>query len=113
MATVVLVFCCTNVASSTSDAALVIFASVRSGAISETAETNVVLPTPKPPEMTTFAETGRVLAVADAIEQPPHNCDVVISCGLEDFKGAFAPEIGHEYTGDAEWHRTLRRNFGD
>ena len=36
--------------------ALVTIASVRSGMISETAPTNVVLPTPKPPEMTIFVE---------------------------------------------------------
>jgi hypothetical protein len=31
-------------------------ASVRRGMISETAPTNVVLPTPKPPEMTIFVD---------------------------------------------------------
>jgi hypothetical protein len=36
--------------------ALVTSASVRSGMISETAPTNVVLPAPKPPEMTIFVD---------------------------------------------------------
>ena len=36
--------------------ALVTRASVRSGMISDTAPTNVVLPTPKPPEMTIFVD---------------------------------------------------------
>src|SRR6056297_3609806 len=39
-----------------SDAAEVIVSSVRSGGISETAPTNVVLPTPKPPEITNLAD---------------------------------------------------------
>ena len=38
--------------------ALVTMASVRSGMISETAPTNVVLPAPNPPEMTIFVDAG-------------------------------------------------------
>src|SRR5690606_19022973 len=41
--------------------ALVITASVVSGVISETAPTRVVLPTPKPPAMTIFAEVRPAL----------------------------------------------------
>ena len=55
IATVVDVFVSTAPASSLA-AAAVIDASVDSGLISETAPTNVVLPTPKPPAMTIFAD---------------------------------------------------------
>jgi len=41
---------------------LVTNASVRSGMISETAPTNVVLPAPNPPEMTIFVEAAARLA---------------------------------------------------
>ncbi len=56
MATVVVVLSPVWVRSSMPAEADVITASVRSGLISETAPTNVVLPTPKPPATTIFAE---------------------------------------------------------
>src|SRR5688500_18456691 len=56
MATVVVVLSPVWVRSSMPALADVITASVRSGLISETAATNVVLPTPKPPATTIFAE---------------------------------------------------------
>src|SRR4051795_2012109 len=56
MATVVVTLPGTFEASSTPTPAVVITASVVSGSISETAPTIVVLPTPKPPAMTIFAE---------------------------------------------------------
>src|SRR2546429_7169028 len=56
MATVVVVLSPVWVRSSIPADAEVITASVRSGLISETAPTNVVLPTPKPPATTIFAE---------------------------------------------------------
>ena len=48
-------------AASTSTLASVMTASVVSGSISETAPTSVVLPTPKPPAMTIFAEVVAAL----------------------------------------------------
>ena len=47
---------------STPAEALVTNASVRSGMISETAPTNVVLPAPNPPEMTIFVEAAAFLS---------------------------------------------------
>src|ERR1700744_6124280 len=55
MATVVVVLSPVWVRSSMPADALVMTASVRSGLISETAPTNVVLPTPNPPATTIFA----------------------------------------------------------
>jgi hypothetical protein len=43
--------------------AVVMAASVVNGGISDNVPTNVVLPTPKPPAITIFAERGRFSAV--------------------------------------------------
>src|SRR5215471_4181247 len=56
MATVVVVFSGTFDRSSTSALAEVMMASVVSGVISDTALTNVVLPTPNPPATTIFTD---------------------------------------------------------
>src|SRR5690349_25141206 len=64
MATVVVAFVGTAVRLSTPTLALVTKASVRSGTISDTAPTKVVLPTPKPPATTIFAEVGLALRVS-------------------------------------------------
>src|SRR5689334_9717619 len=78
MATVVVVLSPVWVRSSMPAEADVITASVRSGLISETAPTNVVLPTPKPPATTIFAE---VVArppseLAKSTEHPFEQCHV-------------------------------------
>src|SRR5262249_27997996 len=59
MATVVVVWPGTCRVSSTPTPAVVMMASVVSGVISETDPTSVVLPTPKPPAMTIFADVTR------------------------------------------------------
>src|SRR3954471_15361957 len=59
IATVVVVLPGTLRVSSTPTPAEVMMASVVSGVISETEPTNVVLPTPKPPAMTIFADVTR------------------------------------------------------
>ena len=56
IATVVVVLDCTLEMLSTPSDSLVTRASVRSGSISETAPTRVVLPTPKPPATTILVE---------------------------------------------------------
>src|SRR3954451_9325740 len=61
IATVVVTFLLTSVVSSTSFDSVVIAASVVSGGISETAETNVVFPTPKPPATTSLTDVTRRL----------------------------------------------------
>ena len=58
MATVVVVLPSMPVRSSMPTDRRVIGASVVSGVISDTAPTNVVLPTPKPPAITIFTATG-------------------------------------------------------
>ena len=58
IATVVVFFIGVASRPSTPSDALVTNASVRSGMISDTAPTNVVLPAPKPPEMTIFVEAA-------------------------------------------------------
>src|ERR687887_459911 len=57
-ATVVVDFSPVPATSSTPIARSVMAASVVSGSISDTAPTNVVLPTPKPPDTTIFADTA-------------------------------------------------------
>src|SRR5689334_10292571 len=59
IATVVVVFPGTCRVSSTPSPAEVMIASVVSGVISETEPTSVVLPTPKPPAITIFADVTR------------------------------------------------------
>src|SRR6478672_12057611 len=56
IATVVVTFLLMSDVSSTSFDSVVIAASVLSGGISDTADTNVVLPTPKPPATTSFTD---------------------------------------------------------
>src|SRR6478609_1505995 len=68
MATVVVVLPETWLRSSMPALALVMTASVRRGLISETAPTRVVLPTPKPPATTIFAEVVARLGAAAALE---------------------------------------------
>src|SRR5215468_9550417 len=67
MATVVVTFPGTCRVSSTPSPAEVMMASVVSGVISETEPTSVVLPTPKPPAITIFADVTRPV---------PGRCDV-------------------------------------
>src|SRR5580658_7167620 len=64
IATVVVVLPVTRRASSTSTPADVMAPSVTRGVISDTAPTNVVLPTPKPPATTILTGTGRRGATA-------------------------------------------------
>src|SRR5918995_3858352 len=60
--------------SSTPALASVMTASVVSGSISETDPTNVVLPTPKPPAMTIFADVTRP-EVGRAMLEPPKSTE--------------------------------------
>src|SRR5262245_43724315 len=70
MATVVVVLPGTCRVSSTPTPAEVMIASVVSGVISETEPTSVVLPTPKPPAMTIFADVTRPDGMR-AMSEPP------------------------------------------
>src|SRR4051812_34755248 len=85
MATVVVVLSPVWVRSSIPAEADVITASVRSGLISETAPTNVVLPTPKPPATTIFADVvereGPPLELAKSTEHPFEQSHVWLTAG--------------------------------
>src|SRR4051812_41834641 len=70
MATVVVILPGTCRLSSTPTPAEVMIASVVSGVISETEPTSVVLPTPKPPAMTIFAEVTRPAAGRCDMSEP-------------------------------------------
>src|SRR5437879_13877708 len=86
MATVVVVLSPVCVRSSMPAEADVMTASVRSGLISETAPTNVVLPTPKPPATTIFAEVvereGPPLELTKSTEHPFEQCRVWLATGV-------------------------------
>ena len=71
MATVVVVLPGTCRVSSTPTPAEVMIASVVSGVISETEPTSVVLPTPKPPAMTIFADVTRPDDGRCVMSEPP------------------------------------------
>src|SRR5882757_10396506 len=72
IATVVVTFPGTARVSSTPSPAEVIIASVVNGVISETEPTSVVLPTPKPPAMTIFADVTRpVGGRCGVMSEPP------------------------------------------
>jgi hypothetical protein len=66
MATVVVDLSGVAARSSTPSDSSVTRASVRSGTISDTAPTKVVLPTPKPPEMTIFVDAAFRVALVGA-----------------------------------------------
>src|SRR4051795_2211119 len=78
IATVVVLFPLAGCTSSTPTEAVVISASVVSGAISEIAPTVVVLPTAKPPATTIFTGTGGLAPVrplAERTESTDHSQD--------------------------------------
>ena len=69
-----------RVATSTPTPTSVIAASVDSGSISEIEPTVVVLPTPKPPAMTTLSATGIGVRseVTDTLQQPFEHADALV-----------------------------------
>src|SRR5690606_32544654 len=76
MATVVVLLLGVSETSSTCADASVITASVVSGRISDTAPTNVVLPTPNPPATTIFVEVSPGLEPAKSTEHPFQQVEV-------------------------------------
>src|ERR1700742_4015344 len=123
MATVVVVLSPVWVRSSMPAEALVMTASVRSGLISETAPTNVVLPTPNPPATTIFAlvvdRAAPPLELAKSTEHPFEQCHVwlstggLVAAGLMDGDKSGLRQVGYEDPGDAERDREQRRHLGD
>src|SRR5690349_20019063 len=93
----------------------VMTASVVSGLISETAPTSVVLPTPKPPATTIFAEVvarvgAAALELAKSTEDPFEQRDIGRSArlarggGLVDGDETGLGKVGDEDAGDTERH---------
>src|SRR5690606_8776743 len=122
MATVVVVLSPVWVRSSMPADADVMTASVRSGLISETAPTNVVLPTPKPPATTIFAEVvereGPPLELAKSTEHPFEQCHVwlaagvLVAAGLMDGDQSRLRQVGDEDPGHAERDGQQGRDLG-
>src|SRR5690242_17522997 len=111
MATVVVVLSGACVRSSMPADAEVITASVRSGLISETAPTNVVLPTPKPPATTIFAEVvarAGPLELPKSTEHPFKQCHIwltargLVAAGLVDRDQPGLGQVRDQDADDAE-----------
>src|SRR3954454_21483170 len=111
MATVVVVLSWTWLRSSIPADAEVITASGRGGLISDTAPTNVVLPTPNPPATTIFAEVvARVgpLELPKSTEHPFKQCHIWlaaagrVAAGLVDRDQSRLGQVGHEDPHHAE-----------
>src|SRR6185295_6236378 len=82
IATVVVFFVGVSSRPSTPSDASVTNASVRSGMISDTAPTKVVLPDPNPPEMTIFVDrVARLSEPLKATEHPPQECGIAFVPG--------------------------------
>src|SRR3954468_14935393 len=81
---------------STPAAAVVMSASVSSGSISEIDPTNVVFPTPKPPLITIFTETGELLEGADTVADPLHHLEREL-LAAQDGDHALGDEVGHQH----------------
>src|SRR5919202_6836412 len=117
MATVVVVLFGVAVRSSTPTEALVMTASVRSGTISETAPTKVVLPAPNPPDTTIFVEReGRRSEPLKATEHPPQECWITFVAvgrrGLEDLDQAEVDHVGDDDAGHPEGDPQLGCDLG-
>src|SRR5690606_30204155 len=125
MATVVVVLSPVWVRSSMPADADVMTASVRSGLISETAPTNVVLPTPKPPATTIFAEvverlseTAPPLELAKSTEHPFEQCHVrgagrLVATRLMHGDESRLREVRHQDPGHAQRHVEQCGDLGD
>ncbi len=96
MATVVVVFSGVSPRSSIPALASVMTASVVSGRISETAPTNVVLPTPKPPATTIFVEVRPRPEPAKSTEHPFEQSKVRLAAADELWHvQSHQPFVGH------------------
>src|ERR671919_665129 len=111
--------------------ASVMRASVRSGSISETAPTKVVLPTPKPPATTILTERAPGLVVASVVVWSESTKAISYSfedgqvaaggeagagvggVGVGDVDELFGFEVGDQDAGDAEGDADDGGDFGD
>src|SRR4051812_19252563 len=120
IATVVVVLASTSEESSMPCDLEVIAASVVSGGISETADTNVVLPTPKPPATTSLTAVTRRRRGSVASECPytfDHPCQgrqlQLDRIAIRRFEGAHFDEVADEHDSDAERHAEFGGHLGD
>src|SRR6476661_1389317 len=124
MATVVVALLGTAARSSTPSDSLVTSASVRSGMISETEPTRVVLPTPKPPATTIFVEAAALrpafvagLVAAKSTECPFDQVKTFIGAGVLgdgrlDAEEALLDEVAEQDPRDADRHLHQGRHLG-
>src|SRR5438552_18775765 len=126
IATVVVTLPGTCRVSSTPTPADVMMASVVSGVISETEPTSVVLPTPKPPAITIFADVTRPVVGRCAMLEPAKSTQhplqqfcahrvatVVKRGGLVDGNQALRGHVGDEHPGHSERELHPRRDLGE
>src|SRR5690606_16674958 len=107
MATVVVDFSGVMPRSSIPAEASVMTASVVSGMISDTAPTNVVLPTPNPPATTIFVEVSPGLEPAKSTEHPFEQVDIRparVQLRLVHAYQTFRGHVGDQHPCDAQWH---------
>src|SRR5919202_4393530 len=117
IATVVVVLLGVAVRSSTPTEADVMTASVRSGTISDTAPTKVVLPAPNPPDTTIFVEReGRRSEPLEATEHSPQESWVTFVAvggrGLEDLDQTEVDHVSDDHAGHPEGYPQLGGNLG-
>src|SRR5215813_364185 len=123
IATVVVVLPGTCRLSSTPTPADVMIASVVSGVISETEPTSVVLPTPKPPAMTIFADVtrpneGRMSEPAKSTQHPfkqicAHGVVSVERGWLINRQQPIGSHVGDNHSGHTEWQLHPGRDLGE
>src|SRR4051794_11906700 len=122
IATVVVVLSGACVRSSIPAEAEVITASVRSGLISDTAPTNVVLPTPNPPATTIFAEVvarAGPLELPKSTEHPLKQCHIwlsargLVAAGLVNRDQACLGQVRHQDPDHTERDRQQRGDLRD
>src|SRR3954452_1336557 len=123
MATVVVSLPGTLDASSTPWPAEVMTASVVSGSISETAPTSVVLPTPKPPATTIFAEVislGRAPARSELAKSTQHPFQQIhplreacLGSGAVQREQPVGDHVGDQHPGHAQGMPGVRGDFGE
>src|SRR5208283_2239170 len=104
---------------STPTEASVTIASVRSGMISETAPTNVVLPAPNPPAMTIFVDAvGPESECFKATQRPSYELAALIEGRMVGQRPTHPKVAGHHQIADQDARDTQRqiqpsRNLGD
>src|SRR3954468_25077776 len=121
MATVVETFVEGTGTSSMPMPALVMSASVRSGAISDTAPTKVVLPTPNPPATTIFADVIRSrggLSSTKSIEHPLDQLSALVDAGVVgqrrlDPHETLVQQVRDQHPRHPERHGQVRGDLGD